>query len=134
MGTQVGHLCEISRRIVDGENMKYCFYHYYIFLFFWMVIYIFWHAGWLDDPPVQPGGARRHADHGLQQLRQVHQRLLRRILRGEHVARPLQPSWGQLEQTLRDLRIPRAWGSMHGKGSLRRIQRGDALPAGLNLL
>ena len=88
----------------------------------------------MDDPPVQPGGAGRYADHGLQQLRQVHQRLLRRILRSEHVARPLQPSGGQLEQTLRDLRIPRAWRSMYGEGPLRRVQGSDALPAGLNLV
>ena len=114
-------------------NMKYCYYHHYIFLFFRMVKYIFWHAGWLDDPPVQPGRAGRDADHRLQQLRQVHQRLLRRVLRSEHVTRPLQPSRGQLEQTLRDLWLPRAWRSMYGEGPLRRVQGSNALPAGFNL-
>ena len=63
VGTQVRHLCELFQCHVDGKNMKYCHYHHYIFIFFLVVKYIFWRAGRLDDPPVQPGGAGRDADH-----------------------------------------------------------------------
>ncbi len=86
--------------------------------------------GRLDHARTAPNGGGRHEGGGLQQPRQVRQRVLRPLLRRQLPAGPLQSSGRQLAPPVRAVRLLRAGSSVHVKGSLRRRAGCAHLPHG----